>query len=632
MWGAHHILLYAHQYILLHIGLSRVLLLLGNALYDTHSGIQAHLLASHNYMLTTPFSRQLSAVYRYQTLCKDEHWSDAIKEKYILESVLPDDFVLSTYYAASRDMLAQQSNNKSKPKLKKVPGCPAEEYRVKRVHEPTVDLKTLSKAQLLAEVYKQNEEITSLYQELNNFSQLKAANKKYAVDIVEAEQQAAAFSGTLDEFHKLVSEKEGLLEQAEKLTKDQADVMAGMTKAHVKDKESIAALELSRDTLATRLTEAMASHTQKQEIITEMQNTIQTLTSQAEKGGAADNYESLWRRGTKSRKLEQAATAQLQLELTEALETINRLQSEAHDTSMEDIYAGSTPIGQQQQDLDSASPGLLLSDIKSDAQAIPAAPSYSYKAAASAPPVAPVPAVPAPQGSSEGSAGAEIKEALLAQYKELGQVVMTDYSYRGERLELAGLIQCMQDIYVEFRSEITEWKSKQKPDLELQQFTEALQLLDIVGRDHMRRYISFYDTQGGPGRCGRCGISPGSMAGKHGAKGHGLQLECPHRMIACDFCKLVFSQVPDINVKMMAPDNVTELHPTGYHTKEVCPYMKAQFQYYLVSIIERITGLRPRPKAYVPFGGHGGMQNITIPVGNVQVSAVDKFSQSLGLF
>ena len=148
----------------------------------------------------------------------------------------------------------------------------------------------------------------------------------------------------------------------------------------------------------------------------------------------------------------------------------------------------------------------------------------------------------------------------------------------------------------------------------------------------MRRYISFYDTQGGPGRCGRCGISPGSMAGKHGAKGHGLQLECPHRMIACDFCKLVFSQVPDINVKMMAPDNVTELHPTGYHTKEVCPYMKAQFQYYLVSIIERITGLRPRPKAYVPFGGHGGMQNITIPVGNVQVSAVDKFSQSLGLF
>ena len=225
-----------------------------------------------------------------------------------------------------------------------------------------------------------------------------------------------------------------------------------------------------------------------------------------------------------------------------------------------------------------------------------------------------------------------MKEELLAHYRNLGQRVMTDYSFQGERLDLEGLIQCMQDIYIAFRSEITEWRSKQKPDLDLQQFTEALQLLDIVGRDHMRRYISFYDTKGGAGRCGRCGSSPGSMAGKHGAKGHGLQLDCPHRMIACDFCKLVFGQVPDINVKMMAQDNVTELHPTGYHTKEVCPYMKAQFQYYLVSIIERITGLRPKPKAYVPFGGHGTMQNTSIPAANIHVSAVDKFASSLGLF
>ena len=87
--------------------------------------------------------------------------------------MLPEDFVLSTYYAASRDMLAQQSNKKSKPKLKKVPGCPAEEYRVKRLHEPSIDLKTLNKAQLVAEVIKRDEEITSMYQELNNFSRLK---------------------------------------------------------------------------------------------------------------------------------------------------------------------------------------------------------------------------------------------------------------------------------------------------------------------------------------------------------------------------------------------------------------------------------------------------------------------------
>ena len=321
------------------------------------------------------------------------------------------------------------------------------------------------------------------------------------------------------------------------------------------------------------------------------------------KGVAAENYEKLWRKGTQSRKLEQAAAAQLQLELDMALETINRLQSKAHDTSMKDIYAGATLIDRQQPGLCSPSPRLLLSDIKSDDQAMPAAPSYSAKAAASSsPPASTASPPPAPQGSSEGSAGAELKEALLAQYRELGQVVMTDYNFHGERLDLPGLIQCMQDIFVDFRSEITEWRSKQKPDLELQKFTEALQLLDIVGRDHMRRYISFYNTKGGAGRCGRCDSSPGSMTGNHDIKVHCLQFDCPQRMVACDFCKSVFGQVPYINVKMMAPDNVTELHPTGYHTKEVCPYTKARFQYCLVSIIEIITGLRPKPKAYVPFG------------------------------
>ena len=158
------------------------------------------LAAGHLCMLTTPCSRKPSAMHRYQTLWTDAHWSDAIKEKYIImEGTLPDDFVLSTYYAASRDMLAQQSNKKSKSKMKKVTGCPAEDYRVKRPHEATVDLKTLNKAQLLAEVLKRDDEITAMHHELNNFSQLKSANKKYAVDLLAAEEHAAAFSGTLDE-------------------------------------------------------------------------------------------------------------------------------------------------------------------------------------------------------------------------------------------------------------------------------------------------------------------------------------------------------------------------------------------------------------------------------------------------
>ena len=80
------------------------------------------------------------------------------------------------------------------------------------------------------------------------------------------------------------------------------------------------------------------------------------------KGGAAENYAKLWRKGTQSRKLEQAVAAQLQLELDMALETIDRLQSEAHNTGMEDIYAGATPIDRQRAGLGSPlnSPGLLL--------------------------------------------------------------------------------------------------------------------------------------------------------------------------------------------------------------------------------------------------------------------------------
>ena len=53
---------------------------------------------------------------------------------------------------------------------------------------------------------------------------------------------------------------------------------------------------------------------------------------------------------------------------------------------------------------------------------------------------------------------------------------------------------------------------------------------------------------------------------------------------------------------MIAEDG-SELRPTGYHTKSTCPYMKAKFQYYLTDIISKMTGLYPKPKAFVPFGG-----------------------------
>ena len=80
---------------------------------------------SYYNMLTACCNKQLSAVYRYQTLWTDANWSDAVKETYIMQSVLPSDFVLSIYYAMSREMLALASNKKSQTKVKKVitPGC-----------------------------------------------------------------------------------------------------------------------------------------------------------------------------------------------------------------------------------------------------------------------------------------------------------------------------------------------------------------------------------------------------------------------------------------------------------------------------------------------------------------------------
>ena len=197
---------------------------------------------------------------------------------------------------------------------------------MKRVHEPTVELNKLNKTQLLAEVLKRDEENSTMHQELNNFAALKNANKKYSQDLALAEESATIDQSTLEELHNLVSDKETLLERAEVLTVSQAEVMAEMTTAALKKQQSIDALEF-------RLSEAMIMHKHKKDTITEMQvveyslrDQVLQLSKQAEedadglsecwkkicvKGGAAENYEKLWRRSIESRKLEQQAQLKL---------------------------------------------------------------------------------------------------------------------------------------------------------------------------------------------------------------------------------------------------------------------------------------------------------------------------------
>ena len=145
------------------------------------------LVAQLTPMLISPFrgvisrTNKVTADVRYQTLWIDLHWTDAIKATYIIEGTLPGDFNLSRYYRESRDMLVQESAKKQQQqiKVKKVEsGCPAEDFRVKRLLDPIVDTNKLNHAQLVTLVEKQQMEISAQQQEMNNYERSKKANRE----------------------------------------------------------------------------------------------------------------------------------------------------------------------------------------------------------------------------------------------------------------------------------------------------------------------------------------------------------------------------------------------------------------------------------------------------------------------
>ena len=100
-------------------------------------------------MLIASYNRKLIVACRYQTLWTDANCSDAVKDAYILQSVLPDGFVLSSYYALSRKLLSLASNKKNKTKNEEghrrcIRGLQSEE-----AYEPTEDPRKLDTTQLL---------------------------------------------------------------------------------------------------------------------------------------------------------------------------------------------------------------------------------------------------------------------------------------------------------------------------------------------------------------------------------------------------------------------------------------------------------------------------------------------------
>ena len=82
----------------------------------------------------------------------------------------------------------------------------------------------------------------------------------------------------------------------------------------------------------------------------------------------------------------------------------------------------------------------------------------------------------------------------------------------------------------------------------------------------------------------------------------------------------------------MTSEEGTELHPTGYHTKKTCPYMKAKFQLYRADLISKMIGLRPKPKACAPFGGYSAHVAASAPAASAAVdNKMVRFTNSLSL-
>ena len=149
----------------------------------------------------------------------------------------------------------------------------------------------------------------------------------------------------------------------------------------------------------------------------------------------------------------------------------------------------------------------------------------------------------------------------------------------------------------------------------------------------MRKFISHSGLGYRESRCVHCGEEPGTMGDKHETKERGVLTDCPLSRTCCSFCKHVFSGVPDVNTRLSS-EGGEALRPTGYHVKEVCPYMKAKFQLYLADIISRMTGLRPMSKDCVPVGGSSAPNMVaSAPAPSSQMgSQVEQFTGSLRLF
>ena len=113
------------------------------------------------------------------------------------------------------------------------------------------------------------------------------------------------------------------------------------------------------------------------------------------------------------------------------------------------------------------------------------------------------------------------------------------------------------------------------------------------------------------------------MGAKHGIKNEGILIDCPTKMQPCAFCKVVFSCAPESDVGVKMVEGSSELHPPGCHSKDVCPYMRSNYQHYMAFIVHKIAGIQFISKQYNPVGGmsQGAAAKVTLTAAQQPVAA-----------
>ena len=240
-----------------------------------------------------------------------------------------------------------------------------------------------------------------------------------------------------------------------------------------------------------------------------------------------DGFRGLLTKSQKSRQLEQELSTQLQEELAAAHESTVQLNSELHEFSMVDDRIGS-PLSCA---LDSS---MRFSDIK-DKPTVPEAPEYQ-SADLDSP-------VPKPTDhEKEHELGVRMEEGMPDKYRMVGGDVITPYFFNGTQLTLPALLKTMEVMQVKFRDHTNAWSDgKVQGKLSFDDHLEGLQLLDRIGRNHMRMFISYYGLPYPESNCGRCKAYPGTMGAKPRIRNKTLLTDCPTKMDPCAFCKMVFS-------------------------------------------------------------------------------------------